>query len=43
MGARSALVLGGNEVAAGEAKLKDMTTRAETPVKLSELAAALAR
>ena len=43
VGARYALVLGGNEVAAGEAKLKDMTTRAETPVKLSELAAVLSK
>jgi histidyl-tRNA synthetase len=41
--ARYALVLGGNEVAAGEAKLKDMTTRAETPVRLAELAKALSR
>jgi histidyl-tRNA synthetase len=37
VGARYALVLGGNEVAAGEAKLKDMATRAETPVKLAAL------
>jgi len=43
VGARYALVLGGNEVAAGEAKLKDMATRAETPVKLSELADVLSR
>ncbi|HET9552432.1 MAG TPA: histidine--tRNA ligase [Anaeromyxobacteraceae bacterium] len=43
VGARYALVLGGNEVAAGEAKLKDMATRAETPVKLAELAEALKR
>jgi histidyl-tRNA synthetase len=37
VGARYALVLGSNEVAAGEAKLKDMATRAETPVKLADL------
>ncbi len=43
VGARFLLVLGGNEVAAGEAKLKDMATRAETPVKLSELPAVLSR
>jgi histidyl-tRNA synthetase len=43
VGARYALVLGGNEVAAGEAKLKDMVTRAETPVKLSELVAVLSQ
>lgn len=41
VGARYALVLGGQEVAAGEAKLKDMATRAETPVKLADLAATL--
>lgn len=39
--ARFALVLGGKELAAGEGRLKDMVTRAETPVKLSELAARL--
>jgi histidyl-tRNA synthetase len=39
--ARFALVLGGKELAAGEGKLKDMVTRAETPVRLSELAARL--
>jgi len=43
VGARYALVLGGNEVAAGEAKLKDMATRAETPVKLAELVALLSK
>ncbi len=37
VGARYALVLGGNEVASGEAKLKDMETRAETPVRLDDL------
>lgn len=41
VGARYALVLGSAEVAAGEAKLKDMATRAETPVRLADLAAAL--
>jgi len=41
VGAKFLLVLGGNEVASGEAKLKDMTSRVETPVKLAELAAAL--
>jgi histidyl-tRNA synthetase len=35
--ARWALVLGGAEVASGQAKLKDMNTREETPVALSEL------
>jgi histidyl-tRNA synthetase len=39
VGARYALVLGGNEVAAGEAKLRDMATRAETPVRLDGLVA----
>jgi histidyl-tRNA synthetase len=43
VGARYALVLGGNEVASGEAKLKDMETRAESPVKLAELVAQLSR
>ncbi|HSM92267.1 MAG TPA: histidine--tRNA ligase [Anaeromyxobacteraceae bacterium] len=37
VGARWALVLGGAEVASGQAKLKDMNTREETPVALSEL------
>jgi histidyl-tRNA synthetase len=41
VGARYALVLGGNEVAAGEARLRDMATRAEVPVKLADLAAVL--
>jgi histidyl-tRNA synthetase len=36
--ARWALVLGGAEVASGQAKLKDMNTREEIPVALSELA-----
>jgi histidyl-tRNA synthetase len=35
--ARYALVLGGNEVASGEARLKDMETREEKPVALAEL------
>jgi histidyl-tRNA synthetase len=39
--ARFALVLGSQEVAAGEARLKDMATRQETPVKLAGLAARL--
>jgi len=43
VGARYALVLGGAEVASGQAKLKDMETRAETPVALAELAAVLSR
>ncbi len=37
VGARWALVLGGTEVASGQAKLKDMNTREETPVALSEI------
>ena len=39
VGARYAVVLGGNEVETGQAKLKDMATREETPVSLAELAA----
>ncbi len=39
--ARFALVLGSQELEAGEGKLKDMTTRAETPVKLAGLVARL--
>lgn len=42
VGARWAVVLGGNEVATGQAKLKDLQTREETPVALSELAARVA-
>ncbi len=42
VGARYAMVLGGNEVASGEAKLKDMETREETPVRLEDLPARLA-
>jgi histidyl-tRNA synthetase len=41
VGARFALVLGSKEVAAGEASLKDMATRVESPVKLAGLAARL--
>jgi len=41
VGARTALVLGSQEVAAGEGKLKDMATRQETVVKLASLAAHL--
>ncbi len=41
VGARYALVLGGNEVRSGQAKLKDMQTREETPVPLSDLVARL--
>jgi histidyl-tRNA synthetase len=43
VGARYALVLGGNEVATGQAKLKDMATRVETPVELADLVAVLSR
>ncbi|MFL5298810.1 MAG: His/Gly/Thr/Pro-type tRNA ligase C-terminal domain-containing protein, partial [Anaeromyxobacteraceae bacterium] len=39
--ARFAVVLGGNEVASGQAKLKNLETREETPVALDELAARL--
>jgi histidyl-tRNA synthetase len=38
VGARYAVVLGGNEVASGSAKLKDLATREETPVALDDLA-----
>jgi histidyl-tRNA synthetase len=41
VGARYALVLGGNEVKSGEAKLKDMKTREEKPVELRKLVEAL--
>jgi histidyl-tRNA synthetase len=41
VGARYAVVLGGNEVRTGQAKLKDVRTREETPVALSDLAARL--
>jgi histidyl-tRNA synthetase len=39
VGARYAVVLGGDEVRSGRAKLKDMRTREETAVALSDLAA----
>jgi histidyl-tRNA synthetase len=42
VGARYAVVLGGNEVASGQAKLKDLSTREETPVALADLAARFA-
>jgi histidyl-tRNA synthetase len=41
VGARYAVVLGGNEVRTGQAKLKDVRTREETPVALTELGARL--
>ncbi len=41
VGARYGVVLGGNEVASGHAKLKDLATRAEEPVALDALAARL--
>jgi histidyl-tRNA synthetase len=41
VGARYALVLGGNEVASGRARLKDMETREESEVSLEGLAARL--
>jgi histidyl-tRNA synthetase len=41
VGARFALVLGGEEVRSGQAKLKDVKTREERAVALSDLAAAL--
>ncbi len=41
-GARWALVLGGNEVASGQAKLKDLQTREESPIALADLAARFA-
>ena len=37
VGARYALVLGGNGVRSGQAKLKDLGTREETPVELAKL------
>jgi histidyl-tRNA synthetase len=37
VGAKYALVLGGNEVASGQAKLKDLATREETPIALEGL------
>jgi len=43
VGARYAVVLGGNEVRSGLAKLKDVKSREETPVALSDLVARLRR
>jgi histidyl-tRNA synthetase len=43
VGARYAVVLGGNEVRSGQAKLKDLRSREESPVALAELAARLRR
>ena len=40
--ARYALVLGGNEISSGQAKLKDLDTRQETPIALADLAARFA-
>ncbi len=37
--ARYAVVLGGNELASGQVKLKDLATREETPLALADLAA----
>jgi histidyl-tRNA synthetase len=37
--ARYAVVLGGNELASGQVKLKDLSTREETPLALADLAA----
>src|SRR5690349_20130236 len=37
VGARYAVVLGGNEVATGQGKLKDLQTREETPIALEDL------
>ncbi len=37
VGARYAVVLGGNEVRSGQAKLKDLKSREETPVELARL------
>jgi histidyl-tRNA synthetase len=41
VGARYALVMGAAEAQSGQARLKDMATREETPVALAELAARL--
>ncbi|MEI7704476.1 MAG: histidine--tRNA ligase [Deltaproteobacteria bacterium] len=41
VGARFAIVLGAAEAASGQAKLKDMATREETPVVLADLAGRL--
>jgi histidyl-tRNA synthetase len=37
-GARYAVVLGGDEIASGQARLKDLSTREETPIALADLA-----
>jgi histidyl-tRNA synthetase len=42
VGARYAVVLGSSEVASGQAKLKELATRAESPVALADLAARFA-
>jgi len=42
VGARYALVLGGNELASGQARLKDLQTREESPIALADLAARFA-
>ncbi|HEX9051543.1 MAG TPA: histidine--tRNA ligase [Anaeromyxobacter sp.] len=43
VGARYALVLGANEVRSGQAKLKELASREETPLALAELGARLRR
>jgi histidyl-tRNA synthetase len=43
VGARYAVVLGGNEVASGQAKLKDLETREESPIALEELVSRFAK
>jgi histidyl-tRNA synthetase len=43
VGARYALVLGANEVRSGQAKLKDLASREETPIALSDLVKRLGR
>jgi histidyl-tRNA synthetase len=43
VGAHYAVVLGGNEVRSGQAKLKDMRSREESPIALADLAARLRR
>jgi histidyl-tRNA synthetase len=42
VGARYAVVIGGDEVASGRAKLKDLASREETPIALADLAARFA-
>jgi histidyl-tRNA synthetase len=41
VGARFAVVIGGEEASSGQARLKDMATREEVPVALADLAARL--